>query len=47
MSGQERTLFVRRLAEPHLVARAVDVLFLKGLRSHPNELGGPFEVGFG
>ena len=47
MSGKERALFVRRLAEAHLVARAVDVLFLKGLRRHSDELGGPFEVCFG
>src|SRR6185295_6577714 len=47
VSGQERALFVRRLAEPHLVASAVDVLLLKGLRRHADELGGPFEVGFG
>ena len=47
MSGQERALLIRRLAEPHLVARAVDVLFLESLRRHPNEVRGAFEVRFG
>jgi hypothetical protein len=47
MSGQEGTLFVRRLAKPHLVARAVDVLFLKGLGRHPDELRGSPQVFLG
>jgi len=47
VSFQERALFVRRLAEPHLVARAVDILFLEGLGRHPDKLRGSFEVRFG
>ena len=47
MSFQERALFVGRLAEPHLVARTVDVLLLEGFRRHPDELGGPLEISFG
>ena len=47
MSGPERALFIRGLAEPHLVAGAVDVLLLEGLRRHFDELGRTLEIGFG
>ena len=47
VSRQERALFIGRLAEPHLVARAVDVLFLEYLWRDADKLRGSFEVSFG
>ena len=46
MSSQERALFLRRFAEPHLVARAVYIFFLECLRRQADKLCGSFEVGF-
>jgi len=47
MAGQERALLIGRLPEPHLVAGAVDVLFLEGLGRQTDELSGSFEISFG
>ena len=46
MLQQERALFIARLAEPHLMARAIDVFFLEGARRHTREFRGSLEVVF-
>ena len=45
MAFQKRALFFRRLAEPHLVTRAVDILVLERSRGQANEFRGALEVG--
>ena len=41
---KKRTLLIRRLAQPHLVARAIDVFFLERFCAHAGELRGALEV---
>lgn len=47
MAFEERALFFRRLAEPHLVARPVNIFLFKRPRRHPHEFCGALQVGFG
>lgn len=44
---EERALLFRRLAEPHLVARPVNIFLFKCPRRHPHEFRGALQVGFG